>query len=274
LLILQNIHLNDNETYIPRFQPGYDPIHKVRPFVDRITEKFRSIYTPDREISFDEGLCPYKGRLRFKVYNPAKPNKFGIKLYQVCESKSGYCCAFEIYTGQIEAGDKEILSMIHAREEGLNVDEQSSKTQSLVVGLLASCDLLHKGYHIYMDNYYTSPKLFDLLVERDTGACGTLRSNRKEVPLAIRKKIKMAADDVVFRRRDDLLIVKYHDKRDIVVASTIHKAQGFVLNKNREDDLPIVKPTCIYDYIRMMGGVDISDQILQYYTVIRKTVKW
>ena len=48
------------------------------------------MYTPEQDISFDEATCPWKGRLRFRVYNPAKPDQFGIKLYEACEAKSGY----------------------------------------------------------------------------------------------------------------------------------------------------------------------------------------
>lgn len=37
---------------------------------------------------------------------------------------------------------------------------------------------------------------------------------------------------------------------------------------------PIMKPTCIIDYIKNMGGVDLSDQIVQYYDILRRCVKW
>ena len=36
---------------------------------------------------------------------------------------------------------------------------------------------LEKGYHIYMDNFYTSPALFTDLKRKGFEACGTVRSN-------------------------------------------------------------------------------------------------
>ena len=59
--------------------------------------QFKSIWVPRREISIDEGTIPFKGRLNFKVYNPNKPDKYGIKTYKVCDSTNGYCNMFDVY---------------------------------------------------------------------------------------------------------------------------------------------------------------------------------
>ena len=42
-------------------------------------------------------------------------------------------------------------------------------------------DLLDKGYCLYLDNWYTSPKLVNTLCTRTTDV-GTMRTNRKRVP--------------------------------------------------------------------------------------------
>ena len=49
-------------------------------------------------------------------------------------------------------------------------------------------DYVGKGHHVFMDNYYTSPKLFVNLWAVGTGATGTLRVNRK----GLQKKLKDA----------------------------------------------------------------------------------
>ena len=38
--------------------------------------------------------------------------------------------------------------------------------------------LRNKGYHVYMDNFYTSPALFKDMHERGFESCGTIRSSR------------------------------------------------------------------------------------------------
>lgn len=65
--ILSFLHLIDNGTYIPRDQPGHDPQHKIRPFYDHLRIVFPSLYTPAKKVSIDEAICPWRGKLRFRV---------------------------------------------------------------------------------------------------------------------------------------------------------------------------------------------------------------
>ena len=49
-----------------------DRLFKIRPVYDSLVEKFNIVYTPKREISLDESIIPWSGRLGFKVYNASK----------------------------------------------------------------------------------------------------------------------------------------------------------------------------------------------------------
>ena len=42
-------------------------------------------------------MIPFKGIIQFKQRMPLKPVKYGIKLFEVCESKTGYCMKFSVY---------------------------------------------------------------------------------------------------------------------------------------------------------------------------------
>ena len=98
--LLWNFHVNDDSQNPPRNMPGHDPLCKLRPFVDMLEQNFIYAYQPSKALSFDEACCPFKGRLRFRVYNPMKPNRFHIKLFQISEACSGYILRFHIYTGK------------------------------------------------------------------------------------------------------------------------------------------------------------------------------
>jgi len=267
LLILSNFHLADNTRQVPRGQVGFDPLFKIRPFITLCMVRFPDVYSPGKDLSFDEATCGWKGNLRFKVYNPAKPTKFGIKLYQVCEANNGYCIGFDIYTGNSSCTDYADLIL---------GENDCNTTTKVVVGLMARCGLLDSGHHVYLDNYYVSPELFSELELQNTYACGTLRKNRVGVPDALKKAtLKLQSGEAIFRRKDSLLAVKFHDKRDVHMMSTIHQATMSILNKlDRRTNVPITKPTCIVDYCSLMGGVDLSDQINGYYSCLRKTSKW
>ena len=45
---------------------------------------------------------------------------------------------------------------------------------------------LNKGYSVYMDNFYSSPALFEELLSKKTFAVGTLRTNRNNFPLSLK----------------------------------------------------------------------------------------
>ena len=78
-----------------------DKLKKVRPVVNHLTNKFKNIYIPGENISIDESLMKFRGRLSFVQFNPSKRARFGIKFYKVGSSENGYCWNFKMYTEKI-----------------------------------------------------------------------------------------------------------------------------------------------------------------------------
>ncbi|GFO45759.1 PiggyBac transposable element-derived protein 4 [Plakobranchus ocellatus] len=95
--ILSQLHVANNEDDLPAQHQDHDPLFKINFVIDHLTTKFQQLYTPSREICIDEAICPFRGRLKFKVYIRNKPHKWGIKLYELCESGSSYVYNFEVY---------------------------------------------------------------------------------------------------------------------------------------------------------------------------------
>ncbi|XP_051550036.1 piggyBac transposable element-derived protein 4-like [Myxocyprinus asiaticus] len=136
--------------------------------------------------------------------------------------------------------------------------------------------LLGTGYKLFVDNSYTSPTLFRDLLSKKIWACGTVRANR------IGHSIKPAPHgNIRWFRDDNLLFVEWKDKRDVLMCATFHKAYNGDTVKRKvmgEDgvwtveDFPVPAP--VLDYNKHMGGVDLSDALIGYYTVLHKTKKW
>ena len=119
-------------------------------------------------------------------------------------------------------------------------------------------DLLDKGYCLYLDNWYTSPKLVDTLCNRKTDVVGTMRTNRKEFPDFVKRaRLKNRETIAAFHKKQ--MIMKWKDKKDVVLVSTFH-------DDSMEDVTTrqgvIQKP---FDYNKNMGGVDRNDGQLQSY---------
>ncbi|XP_077405358.1 uncharacterized protein LOC144037630 isoform X1 [Vanacampus margaritifer] len=81
-LIWSFLHFNDNETA----HSSDDKLFKIRPVFNHVVNKFKELFQPGRNICIDEGMMSFQGRLSFKVYNPQKPVKYGIKSYILCDS--------------------------------------------------------------------------------------------------------------------------------------------------------------------------------------------
>ena len=262
--------MNDDSHNPPRNVPGHDPLCKIRPFVDMLERNFIYAYQPSKSLSFDEACCPFKGCLRFRVYNPMKPNRFHIKLFQISEATSGYIIGFHSYTGKNASC---VSTLSHP------LDPECTKTTKIVLGLLESMKLLDKSHHIYMDNYYTSPELFSELFYHETYACGTVRQNRKGLPTSV-QQAKLKPLQSVYLRSGPMLCLQWSGKKKEInkkaCYNSFHNSRSNGTSHQKTDAYGnrIPKPVPIYEYTKKMSGVDISDQYMSFHVALRKSMKW
>ena len=95
------LHLSDNSLYIAKGQPGHDPLYKLRPLLRPVIANFQAAYTLNRELSIDEAMVGFKGRLSFIQHLPKKPTKWCMKAYVLADSKTGYVYNWRLYTGML-----------------------------------------------------------------------------------------------------------------------------------------------------------------------------
>lgn len=100
--LLQYLHLNDNRNFIPRGMPGFDPLFKIRPLIECTSHSFKEHFKPNRELSIDEAMIRYNGRLHFKQYIRAKPSPWGIKVWCCADPRTGYLLTYDVYTGKTQ----------------------------------------------------------------------------------------------------------------------------------------------------------------------------
>lgn len=248
------LHLNDSEKQPSRSDPNYDKLYKIRPFLDIILRNFKANYIPDANLSVDESMISYKGRLSFLQYMPKKPTKWGMKAWVLADAANGYTWGWKLYTGkESEASHEHTL------------------THRVVLELVSDARLEGKGYTVYCDNFYSSPALFRDLYAHGFEACGTLRSNRKGVPDEI-QTTNLQKGETYTTQDDMLLFMKWKDKRDVTMVSTFH--DDTMLEKRRRTRLAdggvevVKKPKMVEDYNMHMAGVDKS----KVYTSYMKTI--
>ena len=130
---------------------------------------------------------------------------------------------------------------------------------------------LGKGHILYTDNWYTSPALAKFLVDHDTGAVGTVHEKRKNMPNFQATK----RGDIQKHKCDEILVIRWHDKREVHLLSTVHSGKmeysGKTSWKTKEK---IMKPDVVNDYNENMRLIDKSDMQITSVDCLRKTRKW
>lgn len=99
LLILRSLHFVSNPK--ENDPEPEDRLYKVRFVVDYFNSKMAEIYAPGKELSLDESMVLWRGRLFFRQYIPGKRHKYGIKLYVLTEP-NGLLLNTLVYTGAVE----------------------------------------------------------------------------------------------------------------------------------------------------------------------------
>ena len=257
--IISFLHCCNAAEYPSKGEPGYNPQKKLGKSITIIKEKFQSVWTPRKQLSIDEGTIPFKGNIHFKVYNPNKSDKYGMKTYKLCDSSNGYCANFDLYVGKTDDQPP---------------DSKYGKTYDIVMNLLGQYK--KKGYIVYMDNFYSSPYLFyNLLVEEDTPAWGTVRP-RKGLPKEIvSAKFKQRGEHKIMSYEKQMVAIRILDRKHVTLLSTAHNCKIIDIGKkNWKTKEPVMRHTIIHYYNQYMGGVDSNDQLLKYSSFSRQTVKW
>ena len=54
-----------------------------------LQERSAYVWIPKQHLLTDEGTVPFKGQIHFKVYNPNKPDKYGMKTFKLCDFSRG-----------------------------------------------------------------------------------------------------------------------------------------------------------------------------------------
>ena len=90
------LHFNNNK----HLQQSTNRLFKIQPLLDFFLERFQTIHKPNQQLSLDEAMIPWRGRLRIRTYNLGKLITYGLLVCMVTENTSGYILNLEICAGE------------------------------------------------------------------------------------------------------------------------------------------------------------------------------
>ena len=169
LLHLRFLYFVDNTQCYPA-DPDTDKLYKLKSIINMIRYRCCRVYLPGKCLSKDESLVLFKWRLSFRQYICSKRARFGFKLYQLCTS-NGIHLDFLVYHGNLALG-------LTIMEDGSPITER--------IPVTFMQNYLHKGHHLFIDNYYTSISLATYFLQNSTCITGTIRDTRKHFPVELK----------------------------------------------------------------------------------------
>lgn len=157
-LRFDNIHTRNERKKIDNLAP-------IRTVFDEFVNRCISFYTPGEYCTIDEMLEGFRRRCKFRQYIANKPNKYGIKIFALVDSRVFYTVNMEIYAG------KQPIGPFLQNNSGASVVKRMIKP------------IAKTGRNITIVNWFTSvPLAVELLKDYKTTMVGTLKINKREIP--------------------------------------------------------------------------------------------
>lgn len=279
--IKRYLHISDHTA------PHVHYYDKVQPLLNHVQATSQRHYVPKTSVSVDEMIVRFGGRSQHTYRLKGKPTPVGYKILALCDS--GYTYAFLPESRVSQASDL-------PPDTPSDNDDRLSMTGRKVMFLVEQLPFDRHVFNIYMDNYFSTIPLFKNLRNRQIGACGTCRPHTPMFPDALKgfKDVKMDWDEKGAVIVNNVLVLLWMDNGPVTMLSTIHSLHTpdwFIERERRKPRttstnaakvrrvfgdahrklLPI--PCMINDYNQHMGGVDIADQLRQYYTTQMRTFR-
>lgn len=248
---------------------------KVLPFFDELFRNFRKYVTPGSHVSIDETMVRFSGRSIHTYTIKAKPIPEGYKLY-ILSLAGGYIWAYVL----MSRSDKSAVQHL--------IVGDLSITESAVLHLCLTLPRANNEiYFTFMDNFFSTPRLFEMLREYGIAACGTVRI--KHITSSGKEQMKgphaWGTVQLEALRNSSVLNIRWLDSKWVLFLSTMHTGTELVpterhrpksklslhgksveklFGKQRLLQLPT--PKVVIDYNTNKGHVDTSDQLRAMYT--------
>jgi len=262
----RNIHVVDNSKYPPALQKK-NPCWKISPLLKEFATACRAAFRGGTALSFDEMMVRCVARCPVRVREQQKPTPIGIRIWAICDAKTGYVIAFIV-------DDKK--------------PEPQPGGKSAAALLVCAEHVANDGHIIFMDNAFTSQRVLCQLGHIGIRACGTLRASYAGSARGLMKKNydgKILVDPprgkwTVFSAKPAFHLYFWQDSgaRPTALLSSAHTPRSSTVKRFRPGFGPqrrsVAAPDAFHDYNLFMLGVDKADQRREPYNCQRKSVKW
>ncbi|XP_017796105.1 PREDICTED: uncharacterized protein LOC108577462 [Habropoda laboriosa] len=246
--ILKHIRFDD---YITREdRKAIDKLAPLRAISNIFIKNCRDSYSASSIGTVDEQLVTFRGRCSFKVHMPNKPDRYGIKIFTLCDAKTFYCCNMDIYLGKIES--------IPEKQQAQRIVKQLT-------------DFWRRSNRsITTNNSFTDIRLAEELLANDIFLTGTVRKRNPDLPKILTQTQHRQQYSADFLFTDNLTLVSYVPKPEkcVILLSSLHH-EHFISNPENS-----YKPDIVNYYNTTKNSVEVFDKIVKECSCRRCTRRW
>lgn len=211
----------------------------------------QSNFSVSEYLTIDEMLVAFRGRCSFRVYLKNKPNRYGLKIMCLCDAKNSYLFNAFIYAGK-----------------GAPIPNPRKLSIPTLSVLELVAPVMNTNRNITADNWFSSMELVNELLKVGLTYVGTMRKNKREIPLEFLPQKKRTVGTSEFGFTRDRTLVSHVPKKNtsVILVSSMHHSKNI--------DPITKKPEIILFYNETKGGVDTLDQKCACYSASRRTRRW
>ena len=229
-----------------------DKFTHIRDLFNQVIQNCRDNWVAGPVVTIDKQLVGFRGRCPFRMYISNKPNKYGIKIFMVCDSDSQYCLNAIPYCG--------IGTVPHQYQNLLQGEYFTME--------LLRPNLIQNGRVVCADNWFTSLSLARTLQQKGMHLVGTiLKKPQLPCQYVLDCKIPMKENLAIYNHKERINVVF---KRTKPKKTWVSLPQFTMLFSNVEDK----KTEAHMFYNASKGGVDTFDHMCAHYDIGRKTRRW
>lgn len=235
--LLRYIRFDDKTTRTDRRLR--DKLAPIRDVFEIVNKNLKRIYSPGPCMTVDEQLIPFRGRCPFKQCIPSKPDKYGMKIFWLCDAVTAYPLNGFPYLGK-----------------NRNESRATGIAHSIVRELCKPYERTNRN--VKMDNFFTSFELAQELLGNGLTIVGTVRKNKKFIPPEFQASRSREVGSNLFGFREKFTIMSHVPKqsKSVVLLSTLHHSAS--ANSDGKAEINTY-------YNGTKGGVDLLDQMSHTY---------
>ncbi|XP_018368816.1 PREDICTED: uncharacterized protein LOC108764906 [Trachymyrmex cornetzi] len=225
-----------------------DRLTAIREIWDKFIENCTKYYTPSQSCTIDKQLLGFREKFFAKVYIKSRPDKYGIKILCLNDSRTFYMLNAIPYTGKVVTERLENIPSYYVRQ--------------------LSIPIHGTGRNITCNSWFTSIELINMMKrEYSLTMVGTIRKNKRQIPFVFQRSAFVG--DARYVYTNEMTLLSYTPKKNKVIClvSSLHRNKG-------KTDVEIKKPEIVSYYNSTKGGTDTFDFLCKSYSTCRKTKRW